>query len=449
MTPFWKNLDRYGTAPALIDARTQKVWSYDALARSVAELADRLAFSRRPLTLLPLRNRIEDIIRYLACIAAGHVVWIYVERAQRAAIAEAIERYRPDLFFSPEGSSTTLDLIGASTKHANRNREEDLNSLLFSLISTSGSSGSTKLVRYSSSNLIVNAQQIIAALDIRPQSRTITALPLSYVYGLSVLHSHLSAGASIVVEDRAVVDRQMWESVQRFKVNTLSGVPWTYQIMRKLGIDNSIVPTISAFTTSGGRTDSATSEWMMKKLGRARIYFMYGQTEASGRIAVLPPELVTVKRGSVGKAVPGGRLECLADGSIVYHGPNVMLGYAERRADLALGDELLGHLDTGDLGYMDNDGFLYISGRKSDLCKVLGVRLHLGEVRDYFEDAGFNVQVRQVTPDRISVSHEPIPGRNIDSLVREVALHFGIPSSSIQVEDVREIARLSNGKNVL
>lgn len=115
---------------------------------------------------------------------------------------------------------------------------------------------------------------------------------------------------------------------------------------------------------------------------------MYGQTEATARMAVLPPERLADKLGSAGLALPGGRLEADDDGEILYHGPNVMMGYADTADDLSRGDDLGGVLRTGDLGRVDPDGFLHITGRLKRMAKIFGIRVNLDDVERMLRGSG-------------------------------------------------------------
>ena len=129
-----------------------------------------------------------------------------------------------------------------------------------------------------------------------------------------------------------------------------------------------------------------------------RFFVMYGQTEATARIAYVPPDRLSEKLGSAGIAIPGGRLSIEpagagtmdgpVTGEVVYEGPNVMLGYATGSGDLALGDELGGVLRTGDIGYLDEDGFLFLVGRSKRIAKVFGLRINLDEVEAAMREHG-------------------------------------------------------------
>jgi acyl-coenzyme A synthetase/AMP-(fatty) acid ligase len=158
-------------------------------------------------------------------------------------------------------------------------------------------------------------------------------------------------------------------------------VPYLYQILDRLDIDKLNVPSLRTLTQAGGKLIPSLIEKFHGRISArgGRMFVMYGQTEATARIAVLPWQDLPAKLGSAGLALPGGKLT-IEDGEVIYEGPNVMQGYALNRADLALGDQLQGRLKTGDRGRLDADGYLYLEGRNSREVKVFGLRVNLDEV---------------------------------------------------------------------
>jgi acyl-CoA synthetase (AMP-forming)/AMP-acid ligase II len=268
------------------------------------------------------------------------------------------------------------------------------------LLSTSGTTGSPKFVRLSRRNVESNAQAIAGYLGLRPSERAITSLPLHYAYGLSVLNSHLSSGGCVVLTEESLIRPEFWKTFSRWGCTSLAGVPYSFQILTRVGFERFALPSLRTMTQAGGRMDEGNVlkyGALMKGRG-GRLFIMYGQTEATARIAYLPPDRLCEKAGSVGVAIPGGTLSIERDGEgavprgqtgeLVYRGPNVMLGYAESSEDLALGDQLGGTLRTGDLGHLDADGFLYLTGRRNRISKVYGLRISLDEVEGRLRGRG-------------------------------------------------------------
>ncbi len=232
------------------------------------------------------------------------------------------------------------------------------------LLSTSGSTGAPKLVRLSHANLLSNARAIAGYLALTPADRGITSLPLHYCYGLSVLHSHLVAGAGVVMTSASVVDPCFAAAMGDGRVTNLAGVPHSFELLERAGPDVVHVPSLRFVTQAGGRMRAERVRAWAERCRQwdAAFFVMYGQTEATARMAYLPPALATEHPQAIGRAIPGGHLELrpvdgapAGVGELVYRGPNVMLGYATDQSELALG-ATVDELATGDMARYDADG---------------------------------------------------------------------------------------------
>lgn len=256
------------------------------------------------------------------------------------------------------------------------------------LLSTSGSTGSGKMVRLSYNNLQKNAESIAEYLELNEEERPITSLPMNYTYGLSVIHSHLLVGGTILLTEKSVFEQEFWDFLKKEGATSLSGVPYTYEMLKWMRFDRMSLPTLRTLTQAGGHLQSALQrefgEYALRT-GR-KFYIMYGQTEATARMTYLPPEKVCEKIGSIGIPIPGGKMELAEDGELIYRGENVSMGYATCLEDLEKGDERYGILYTGDLGRKDADGYFYITGRKKRFLKILGKRIQLDEVENRLQE---------------------------------------------------------------
>ena len=368
-------------SPALVAGDT--VLTYGELAALVA--AERVRLGARHLVALEAAPTIEFVVAYLAALADGHPVLLLAE-GDRERHAQLLAEYQP-------GS------------------DEDLHPDLALLLSTSGSTGSPKLVRLSRANVLANARSIADYLDLRATDVAVTALPLHYCYGLSVLHSHLLVGASIVLTDLSVADACFWDLARRTAVSGIAGVPHTYALLDAVDFGGEILPRLPSLrymTQAGGRM---APEQVRGYAGLLRehgvdLFVMYGQTEATARIAYLPPDLALDHPDAIGIPVPGGslRLDPSPDappgtGELVYAGPNVMMGYAESRTDLARGPEL-SELRTGDLARVTGNGLFQVVGRLDRQAKVLGHRIDLDRVEALVAGAGETVRL-VARPDRL------------------------------------------------
>jgi acyl-coenzyme A synthetase/AMP-(fatty) acid ligase len=395
--PFWRKLRAHGDRIALIDALSGSSLSYRELADAVQRVADSLRCPTKAVVFLFSETDIAGVVCYLGALLAGHAVYLSPRQVEHPSVRQLIRAYQPEFVLWKVGVPST-EIGGEYTEGCAIEGYQALirvgvegvppNDSLAIMLSTSGSTGSGKLVRLSAAAVSIAAEQVVQALRISKSDRAIASLPMSYVYGLSVVNTHLSAGASLVLERRSTAHRAFWESIRRTGVTTLPGVSITYDFMEKLHVENLGLTSLRKLTHSGEAVNQRLLDWLLGNFANqgAELFLMYGQSEAAGRISVLAPELLPAKRDSVGMPVRFGCVTISEGNEVIFQGPNVMLGYAERRLDLSRGDELSGLLHTGDQGYMDENGLLYITGRLSRRCKVLGERINLDEVESCFAD---------------------------------------------------------------
>ena len=393
--------------PALFDPQQGRWWTHAELRSAAAALAGRLAKSVGGLAFLLSRNAVGAVIGYLACVEAGVAVAVLDARTRPSDLENLIDLYRPEVILAVDqadpGKTYRADPIDGEVRlwwSAAGEQSPAVHPQLAVLLSTSGSTGSPKLVRLTRRNVEANAESIAASIALSPDERAMGSLPLYYSYGLSVVNSHLHAGASVVLTEETVVSPHFWKLFRSQRCTSMPGVPYTYDLLLRIGFNGLDVPSLRTLTQAGGRLAPELVLCFHAEMARrgGRFHVMYGQTEATARIACMPWDRLPEKAGAAGIAIPGGRLsvdvgggddgrssEC---GEIVYTGPNVMMGYAEGREDLKRGDELKGVLRTGDLGYLDDEGFLYVTGRSKRIGKVMGMRVNLDEVEARLSSRG-------------------------------------------------------------
>ncbi|MFF2244010.1 AMP-binding protein [Arthrobacter sp. NPDC058130] len=436
--PFAADLASYGDRPAIL-TDTHSL-TYRELAERVDALALRLGTERR-LVALPATNDLDSIVAYLAALVGGHPL-ILLPEDKPAALESMVAAYDPDVVMRPGNGRTVLEERRAGTRH-------ELHPDLALLLSTSGSTGSPKLVRLSHTNLQSNAQSISEYLLIGPDDRAATTLPMSYCYGLSVINSYLLRGAGLVLTDLSVVDPCFWELFRRRGATSLAAVPYTFELLDRVGFAEMDLPSLRYITQAGGRL---APEAVRKYAGLGRrngweLFVMYGQTEATARMAYLPPELAAEAPGAVGIPVPGGSFRIdsvpgLEDGELVYTGPNVMLGYAESPADLAAGRTIT-ELRTGDLARKHPAGVYEVVGRRSRFVKIVGLRVDLGQVERLLADLG--VQAASAgTDDGVVVAVEG--DQDTQLLAKVLAQGVGLPRAALEVHAVEHLPRLPTGK---
>jgi acyl-CoA synthetase (AMP-forming)/AMP-acid ligase II len=217
-------------------------------------------------------------------------------------------------------------------------------------------------------------------------------LPLHYCYGRSVLQTHLLVGGSVFFDDRFTFPRVVFDEVVRQSCTGFAGVPLTFEtIQRQLDAEVLSRCGLRYITQAGGRMRPETIDWVREAFAPAELFVMYGQTEATARLSYLPPARAHEKRGSVGVAVDNVELAIVDDdgcrtatgdeGHVVARGPSITPGYFQAPEDTA---EVLrdGWLYTGDRGYLDDDGFLFLVGRSKDFLKLRGNRVSALEIEE-------------------------------------------------------------------
>jgi long-chain acyl-CoA synthetase len=397
-------------APALVSAARGNELSRRELRLRGSAIVEPVG-SDKSLLFLFCRNDTFTVSTYIGALQAGHAVALVDGQGAPQLGADLVATYRPGWVAGPEGIGEQLGAAGVAIGavlpvDGGELVRTDYPSLagihpdLAVMLATSGTTGSRRFVRLSARNLRANAESISSYLGLTPDERPITSLPLHYSFGLSVLNSHLLAGAPVVLTGESVVQRGFWDAFRAFGCTSLAGVPFTFQLLERVGFREMDLPSLRTLQQAGGAHDLRLTETYGQHMaGRGgRLFVMYGQTEATARIAYVPPERLAEKIGSAGVAVPGGRLRIDVNGwtpaggpptgEVVYEGPNVMLGYASGPDDLAAGDELKGVLRTGDIGYLDSDGYLFLVGRSKRIAKVFGLRVNLDEVEVRLRDHG-------------------------------------------------------------
>jgi acyl-coenzyme A synthetase/AMP-(fatty) acid ligase len=350
----------------------------------------------------------SELISILYDLLSIQATSILLEGKQFSSNNDLIQAFQPNFIFLSKEISCDFDL-GTLIHESDRyfifqtkfESSKNLKSLGAVLLSTSGSTGSPKFVRISYENLYANAHSVSTYLNIKKTDVTITNLPLSYSFGLSVVNSHLLAGAKVVFTDYSVVQKEFWELVKEHKVTSLFGVPYTFEILDKMRFFRMDLPHLRLIGQAGGRMNPNLQEKYIAFCAQKGIeyYTMYGQTEATARMSYVPPHMAKKKLGSIGIPIPGGRFELRDEnnqvieatdsvGELVYFGPNVSLGYATCRDDLMKEDENQGVLYTGDLAKRDSDDYYYLVGRKNRFLKLFGNRVSLQDLEDKLQELG-------------------------------------------------------------
>jgi acyl-CoA synthetase (AMP-forming)/AMP-acid ligase II len=400
---FWNNLKTFTTSTALVDIAIDRSTTYEELENESQVLAEKLKLSVKGMIFLFTTNNSDSIISYIAALKSDNALLLLDEKLNDEIRNGLIANYKPDFIISsneriPERYSFLFKYESLNFLKRTEKSSIAIFPELSVLLSTSGTTGSPKLVKLSYKNIQSNASSIAEYLKIDENERPITTLPFNYSFGLSIINSHLLKGSTIVLTEKTVFFRDFWNLFNEYKCTSFAGVPYTYTMLKRIGFEKIELPTLKYFTQAGGKLSEEFirhfNEYAIA--GNKKFFVMYGQTEATARITYVPPEKLSNKIGSIGISIPGGELKIMNDGveiknpdevgEIVYNGDNVMLGYAETLADLSKGDELNGVLFTGDIGYKDEEGFFYVTGRMKRFIKIFGLRVNLDEVQKMIEN---------------------------------------------------------------
>lgn len=438
-----QHLSSGNSAPCLI--LPDRVMSYADVHAQTEKLLRRLGRARRLLALEACASP-EFIFTYLAALRAGYPVAL-LPPGQADAWKDFHDVFQPEISFrtTPDGCETIL--------HADRPAQA-LHSDLALMLATSGSEGKARWVRLSRTNLEANADSIVSYLGLSPADRVPLTLPFHYSYGLSILNTHLAAGGSLAFCGDSVIEPAFLATAAALGCTGLSGVPYTFELLERLGFRDRIWPELRYMTVAGGRLSPQLVRTYDKSLRArgARFFVMYGQTEATARMSFVPPEVVGGHADCIGIPIPGGTFrisgwsgrtvsETGRPGELLYSGPNVMMGYATRRQNLALGSEIR-ELATGDIATRTEDGLFRLEGRASRFSKVAGLRVGHESVEWALRARGITCAVTG-TDQALTIHLEGTAGPEIAALAAEIA---GIPARCIRLKTHAALPRLASGK---
>lgn len=415
----------------------------------------------RTLIFILNRNSVGSAAGYLGAMINRIVPLMLGASMDQELLEELTRIYHPKYLWKPvemvkEGESRRLEQYGYALVETDLTPYPMYEELSL-LLTTSGSTGSPKLVRHSYTNLEAQARNISAFFELDAAERPMLDLPINYTMGLSVLNSHLYSEATVLLTSLNVLNPSYWEYFKREGATSFTNVPYSYEILKKLRFFRMELPSLKLITQGGGKLNEELQREFAEYAEQTgkRFILTYGQTEGSARMAYLPSEYAKEKYGCIGRAIPNGRLYLIDDdgneimepdvvGEMVYEGPNVTLGYAQSGEELLLGDERHGILPTGDMAKKDADGFFYIVGRKKRFLKLCGYRVGLDECENLIK-AEFDTECACVGDDscmRIYVTTT----QEHDKMKRYIAEKTNLNSSVFQVCQIEKLPRNEAGK---
>lgn len=348
----------------------------------------------RSLVFLLAENKIGSLLGYTATLCNRIVPLVISANTEEGLYNRLYELYQPEYLWIPESKAEGKDVVFSAWDYClikTGNQSTPMYEELSLLLPTSGSTGSPKLVRHSYRNIEANADNVRRMFKLDGTEKAMAILPMHYTMGLSVIASHLLAGATLLLSGRSLLDKGFWATLR--EATSFTGVPYSYEILTKMRFTRMDLPNLKIITQGGGKLTEAMWNTLAQYAQDKGIQFIatYGQSECTARMAYLPAEMALDKVCSIGIAEPGGQLSIIDDsgietfegeakGEMVYRGENVTLGYATCREDLLKGDENNGVMHTGDLARRDADGCYFIIGRLKRFLKIFGLRIGLDEV---------------------------------------------------------------------
>ncbi|MBY0382047.1 MAG: acyl--CoA ligase [Xanthobacteraceae bacterium] len=349
---------------------------------------------------LKLPNSAEYVAAFYGALLADCVVVPLPVALERMRLQQIEDACQPQVLIvakAEEGiAATTVDMIGTSCTQIERPAVTQQNNDLAMLLFTSGSTGLPKGVMLSHRNLLANAESILHTLPIAADDRALVLLPFCHSFGNSILQTHMLSGATMVFAGALMFPASIIEAIAKFNATSFSAVPEVYGMLMKYGrLGEQGLPKLRYMAVAGGQLRHELTGQIAKRISPAEFYVMYGQSEASARLTILPPDELEARPGSIGKPLSGIELAIRDEegnslppgevGMLCARGDNIMLGYWRdpvTTAEVLSGD---GWLKTGDLAHYDEAGYFHIDGRANLLVKVQGYRVHPAEIEGVVE----------------------------------------------------------------
>ena len=454
------DFDKYDSNLAIIDDCGLSI-SYSELSMESSVLYGNIG--GRCLIFILCRNSIGSLLGYVSAIDNRVVPLLLNADLDSESIERLIASYQPNYLWVPNESIRQFDYEAVYSRYGysllkTGNPDVSLNADLALLLTTSGSTGSPKFVRQSYKNIESNTKSIVEYLKIGSSDRAITTLPMNYTYGLSIINTHLFMGATLLMTEKTIIQKEFWSFFKQYCATTFGGVPYTYEILHKLRFERMDLPSLRYITQAGGKLSKEMQRIFASYSENTGVKFviMYGQCEATARMSYLPPEEIANHLGSIGIPIPGGRFKIISDngneindisspGELEYIGPNVTMGYSFSKEDLFKGDERNGTLLTGDIAQFDENGFYYIVGRKKRFLKVFGNRINLDEIEQMLKDryVGIDCAVAGIDDDvRIFVARDG----GGDEMRKFLSSKTGLNVKAFSVIRIEQIPKNDSGK---
>ena len=401
------NIEKQDRNKIAIKDNEGQLLTYGELTTEV-EAVSKLVVPRSIIFIL-CRNTVGSLIGYMGFIEGNAVPLALSSKIEKGLLETLFNEYTPSYLWVPTEQASEFAFEVLSEKYGysllkTGNEVYPINDQLQFLMTTSGSTGSPKLVRYKKGNLEANAKNVARAFEWTSEERPICDLGMQYTMGLNVINTHLYVGATLLLTTYNLMSSDFWDYIRDEKATNFTGVPFSYDILYRLHFDRMDLPYLRTLSEGGGKLTDARFIQLAEyaQNNNKRFIASFGTTETSARMACLPAELAMTKTGSIGRAIPEGELFLIdsngvlltdpeAEGELCYRGPNVTMGYATKKEDLLNDDDLKGEYHTGDLARRDADGCYFVTGRMSRFLKLLSYRVSLDHCERLIQEE-FNIE---------------------------------------------------------
>jgi len=433
-----------------LDYASQTAYSLEQITFTIPKIAEKSLF------FLYVANTIDNVGLYLSLLNTKHTIALLNAQLDSALKEQLEAQYLPEYIVD----STRATLVGYTTEDYQSkitrlavftkvSDAENIHPNCKLLLSTSGTTGSPKFVKLSEVNLMANAKAIASYLPILDTDVTPLNLPIHYSYGLSVLHSNIISGADIVCGLPDILQREFWSAMEAYKFTSIAGVPFVYEMLKRIGFLKKVHPGLRYITQAGGNLKAALKTVFLSycKENDVQFYVMYGQTEATARIAYVPEDHLEEKITAIGIAIPNGKLALDPETQeLLYSGPNVFGGYATSRKDLK-NWSTINSLATGDIATVDKDGYFYITGRIKRFVKIFGNRVNLDDIERFISNTYPQRTLACIGIDdtHILISYS---GTELDikHLKKTIFDAYKLHPNTIKVQQLAELPLTGNGK---
>lgn len=456
------NLDKFeANSIAAIDDAQDSI-TYGELVNNAITFED--AIPSRSVVFLLCRNSVGALNAYISMVENGVVPVMLSQDIDEKLLAALMENYKPQYICVGEDRAENFNLPAAYSMRGfvwldTGNVRYEINDKLQLLMTTSGSTGSPKLVRYKKGNLEANAENVALAFGWTKNERPLCDLAMNYTMGLNVVNTHLSVGATLLLASGNITSGGYWKFVKEQRATNFTGVPFSYELLFRLRFFRMDLPYLTTLAEGGGKlTDKLFKEFAQYAHDNGKRFIAtFGTTETAARMSMLEPEMALEKTGSIGKAIPNGKLvlfddggneieDIKAEGELGYYGPNVTMGYALRQEDLLKDDEFGGLYRTGDIARRDKDGYYYIVGRKSRFLKLLGYRVSLDQCENLIKEQFRTDCVCTGTDEKMTV-YVTAPAET-DKVREYISEKTSLFKTLFEVKKIDSIPRNQNGKVV-